>query len=158
MEPEVKKYKFLVVEDSTITRINIHKILRTYFESSHILLTITKSEAYEAYKENPDIDLMIIDLDINSGNGSNPSRANTGYNVDKGATVTNALGLLLMKEIRAENNQVILIAFTNFDDEALKKEILSINAHYLKKRTFSHEPLKLITLVLRLLGKPLVER
>jgi CheY-like chemotaxis protein len=153
MEEGQKELKFLVVEDSTTTRNNICKMIKKYIEApSFVLTAITKNEASELYDENTDLDFVIADLDINSGEDSTQSKINFNYaKIDTGGTLNNALGLYLLKEIRSKNKDITLIAFTNFDSEYIKAELRAIEAHYVKKRTMVHEPLKLVTYIIGLL-------
>ena len=153
MEKPIKKYKILVVEDTTVTRNNIVAELREYIKNVEVFTAATKSRGLQLYNKNPDIDLAIIDLDINSGDDPGHVKSNTELEEqNQGATLNDAIGLGLINEIRSKNKSIILIAFTNSESEAIIDQLNRASAYHHIKRTFTNRQLKLITLVIQLLS------
>ena len=85
----------------------------------------TKSEALRLYKLNPDIDLMIVDLDINPGD-------------DKGK-LRGMLGIEFLREVRSGNSEIHLIAYSVFDTTSIRDILSGLNVEFVKKYAWGVE-------------------
>ncbi len=154
MEKQEMRYKILVVEDTPETMQNIVADLNRHLKNVEVLESTNLSRGFMLYNQNLDIDLAIIDLEINSGDGPGPFKSDSDFKErDNGATINDAIGMELINEIRSKNTKIELIAYTNIETEAIIDQLNRVRAHHEIKRTFSHPPRKLITLVVQLLSK-----
>lgn len=106
---EVKNLKILVTEDDNISRILILKVLEEF--SSEILTARTGLEAVEICRNNPDIDLILMDMQMPLMNGYEAT-----------------------KEIRKFNKEVIILAQTAFALEGDKSKTIDAGCNgYISK-------------------------
>ncbi|WP_313791543.1 response regulator [Lacinutrix neustonica] len=87
----------LIVEDNTISRLLITAIAKNY--SSVILEAVTGIEAVAIFQKNPDIDLILMDIQMPELNGYEATR-----------------------QIRELNKDVIIIARTASDFPGIEKK------------------------------------
>ncbi|UQD56687.1 response regulator [Flavobacterium sp. K5-23] len=119
-ERHIKKLKILIAEDDEISKKLISKSVETY--SKETLKVSTGKEAVEVFRNNPDIDLILMDIQMPDLNGYEATR-----------------------EIRQFNKEVIIIAQTAFGlSEDRDKTIEAGCNNYIKKPIIKNELLALI--------------
>lgn len=96
---EIKKLKILVTEDDKISRLLILKVIEEF--GNEILIAQTGVEAVEICRNNPDLDLILMDIQMPLMNGYEAT-----------------------KEIRKFNKEVIILAQTAFALEGDKAKTL----------------------------------
>lgn len=87
--PEVPELKILIVEDDEISEMLLRKVVKSF--SKEILHTTTGAEAVEAIRNNPDIDMILMDIRMPDLNGYEAT-----------------------KQIRQFNEKVVIFAQTAF--------------------------------------------
>jgi CheY-like chemotaxis protein len=109
MENQVNNLKILIAEDNQALRIILCGFVRCY--SREILYAATGVEAIEICKNNPDIDLILIDFHMPVMNGCEAAR-----------------------QIRTFNKEVIIILETadSFSDETTEFSREGINDYFYK--------------------------
>lgn len=106
---EVKNLKILVAEDDSISRMLILKVLEEY--GSQILIAQTGLEAVEICRKNPDLDLILMDIQMPIMNGYEATR-----------------------EIKKFNTKAIILAQTAFALEGDEAKTLEAGCHgYISK-------------------------
>lgn len=106
---EIKNLKILVTEDDNISRMLILKVLEQF--GSEILIAQTGLEAVEICRNNPDLDLILMDIQMPLMNGHEAT-----------------------KEIRKFNTEVIILAQTAFALEGDKAKTLEAGCNgYISK-------------------------
>lgn len=106
---EVKNLKILVTEDDSISRMLILKVLNPF--SQKILTAQTGLEAVEICRNNPDLDLILMDIQMPLMNGYEAT-----------------------KEIRKFNTEVIILAQTAFALEGDKSKTMEVGCNgYISK-------------------------
>ncbi len=121
-DSEIAKLKILVAEDDKISRMLITKVLNSY--SREILMVQTGLEAVEIYRNNPDIDLILMDMQMPQMNGYEAT-----------------------KEIRKFNEKVIILAQTAFALEGDKEKTIEAGCNgYISKPIKKDELSKLLQL------------
>jgi len=108
-DSEFAKLKILIAEDDNISRMLITNVLRSY--SKEILTVKTGLEAVEICRNNPDIDLILMDIQMPQMNGYEAT-----------------------KEIRKFNEKVIILAQTAFALEGDKEKTIEAGCNgYISK-------------------------
>nr|WP_315253508.1 CHASE domain-containing protein [uncultured Flavobacterium sp.] len=116
----VEKLKILIAEDDKISRILILKVLDSF--SKEILIAKTGLEAVQIYRKNPDIDLVLIDMQMPQMNGYEAT-----------------------KKIRKLNKEVIILAQTAFALEGDKEKTIEAGCNgYISKPIKKEELSRLI--------------
>lgn len=106
---EIKNLKILVTEDDNISRMLILKVLQGY--SNKILIAQTGVEAVEICQKNPDLDLILMDIQMPQMNGYEAT-----------------------KEIRKFNSTVIILAQTAYALEGDKAKTIAVGCNdYISK-------------------------
>lgn len=106
---EVKNLKILVTEDDKISRMLILKVIELF--SKEILTAQTGVEAVEICRNNPDIDLILMDIQMPEMNGYEAT-----------------------KEIRKFNSEVVILAQTAFALEGDKAKTIGAGCNgYISK-------------------------
>ena len=117
---EIKNLKILVTEDDKISRMLILKVIESY--SKEILIAKTGLEAVETCRNNPDIDLIMMDIQMPQMNGYEAT-----------------------KEIRKFNKTVIILAQTAFALEGDKEKTIEAGCNgYISKPIKKEELAKLM--------------
>ncbi|MCR8561054.1 hypothetical protein KXD93_25580 [Mucilaginibacter sp. BJC16-A38] len=120
MEEINRTFLIIVVDDSLSYRNYISSKLETMPGISIIVLSAaTKNYAFKLFKENPAVDLLVIDLDLDEN--------------AKRQSLESRLGIVLMKEIRKLNKKVGLIAFTGDGTNEAKRLCAKLKATHIKK-------------------------
>jgi len=120
MEDIEKKFVIIVVDDSPSYRNYIAQKLEFMPGISITVLTAaTKNHAFRLFCENPLVELLIVDLDLDEST--------------KGSSMESRLGIALMKEIREKNSKVALIAYTGDSTTEAKTQCKKLKATYIKK-------------------------
>jgi len=116
----VKNLKILVAEDDDISKLLISKVLRPY--SEEILKAHTGSEAVNICRENPDINLILMDINMPEMNGHEATR-----------------------QIRQFNNDVIIIAQTAYGLSGDSQMAMEAGCNdYISKPIMKNELIRLI--------------
>lgn len=106
---EIKNLKILVTEDDTISRTLILKVLEEF--CGEILIALTGVEAVEICQKNPDLDLILMDIQMPEMNGYEAT-----------------------KEIRKFNPTVIILAQTAYALEGDKAKTIAVGCNgYISK-------------------------
>jgi signal transduction histidine kinase/ActR/RegA family two-component response regulator len=117
---DIKNLKILVTEDDKISRMLILKVIESY--SKEILTAQTGLEAIEICRNNPDLDLILMDIQMPQMNGYEAT-----------------------KEIRKFNNTVIILAQTAFALEGDKEKTIEAGCNgYISKPIKKEELSKLM--------------
>jgi signal transduction histidine kinase/ActR/RegA family two-component response regulator len=117
---EIKNLKILVTEDDKISRMLILKVIEPY--SKEIITAHTGLEAVEACRNNPDLDLILMDIQMPQMNGYDAT-----------------------KEIRKFNKSVIILAQTAFALEGDKEKTIEAGCNgYISKPIKKEELSKLM--------------
>lgn len=117
---EIKKLKILVTEDDKISRLLILKVIEEF--GNEILIAQTGVEAVEICRNNPDLDLILMDIQMPLMNGYEAT-----------------------KEIRKFNKEVIILAQTAFALEGDKAKTLEAGCNgYISKPIKKQELLNLL--------------
>lgn len=117
---EIKNLKILVTEDDKISRMLLLKIIESY--GKEIVIAKTGLEAVEACRNNPDLDLIMMDIQMPQMNGYEAT-----------------------KEIRKFNKTVIILAQTAFALEGDKEKTIEAGCNgYISKPIKKEELAKLI--------------
>jgi signal transduction histidine kinase/CheY-like chemotaxis protein len=117
---EIKNLKILVTEDDKISRMLILKVIEPY--SKEIVTAHTGIEAVEACRNNPDLDLILMDIQMPQMNGYEAT-----------------------KEIRKFNKSVIILAQTAFALEGDKEKTIEAGCNsYISKPIKKEELSKLM--------------
>jgi signal transduction histidine kinase/ActR/RegA family two-component response regulator/sensor domain CHASE-containing protein len=116
----IKNLKILVTEDDKISRMLILKVIESF--SKEILTAQTGLEAVEICRNNPDIDLILMDIQMPQMNGYEATR-----------------------EIRKFNNSIIILAQTAFALEGDKEKTIEAGCNgYISKPIKKEELSKLM--------------
>jgi CheY-like chemotaxis protein/anti-sigma regulatory factor (Ser/Thr protein kinase) len=109
IEYEIEKLKILVAEDDKISRMLIQKVIEPY--SKEIINARTGAEAVKMCRNNPDLDLILMDMQMPQMNGFEAT-----------------------KEIRKFNKKVIILAQTAFALEGDKEKTIQTGCNdYISK-------------------------
>ena len=109
MPTEIKNLKILVTEDDNISRMLILKVIKPF--GKEILTAQTGVEAVEICQNNPDLDLILMDIQMPQMNGYEAT-----------------------KEIRKFNKEVIILAQTAFALEGDKAKTMEVGCNgYISK-------------------------
>jgi PAS domain S-box-containing protein len=93
---KIKPLKILIAEDDAISKLLISKIISRY--SKTILTASTGVEAVETCLNNPDIDLVLMDVNMPEMNGNDATRLIRQFNKDVIIIAQTAYGLLSDRE------------------------------------------------------------
>lgn len=120
IECQVDKLKIIIAEDDKISRILISKVLDSF--SKEILIAKNGLEAVQIFQENPDVDLILMDMQMPQMNGYEAT-----------------------KKIRKVNKEVIIVAQTAFALEGDKEKTIKVGCNdYLSKPIKREELSRLI--------------
>ena len=89
--PQISGLKILIVEDDKVSEILIVKDLKPF--SNQILITTTGVETIEACRNNPDIDLILMDIRMPDLNGYEATRQIRQFNKEVVIIAQTAFGL-----------------------------------------------------------------
>ncbi len=116
----IKKLKILIAEDDKISRMLILKVLNSF--SKEIIIAKMGLEAVQISQNNPDIDLILMDIQMPQMNGYEAT-----------------------KEIRKFNKEVIILAQTAFALEGDKEKTIEAGCNgYISKPIKKEELSRLI--------------
>lgn len=119
-ECQIEKLKILIAEDDKISRILILKVIKSF--SKEILIAKTGLEALQICRKNPDIDLVLLDMQMPQMSGYEATR-----------------------KIRKFNPNVIILAQTAFALEGDKEKTIEAGCNgYISKPIKKEELSRLI--------------
>ena len=89
---QIKNLKILIVEDDKISEMVLAKMLERF--SKEILIANTGINAITAYRNNPDIDLILMDIQLPKLNGYETTKRIRQFNKDVIIIAQTAIGLI----------------------------------------------------------------
>jgi len=87
----IKNVSIIVAEDEEINRILIERILKN--QVKRLIITSNGKEALEKFRENPDTDIILMDIDMPEMNGYDATREIRKFNTDVVIIAQTAYGL-----------------------------------------------------------------